>query len=267
MFDHLTDIYDAMIDWPKRLAAEEPFYRQWFQQAGVRRVLDAACGTGRHAAMFNRWGLDVEGADLSPAMIEQARNTFGDPPGLRWKVRGFDQPVADPGSWDAVVCVGNSLALAPDRETVRRAIHEMMAALRPGGLLLVQVLNLWRLADGPCLWQKCLRTKMYSSRSAVMHNLTTEREEYGEVLILKGVHRSGDRGFVELVVADPNGGPLLAHESPVFLGLEMGELESAARVAGATDVQFFGGYTGQPYERKSSVDLVMVGRALLPEGT
>ncbi len=240
-----------MIDWPKRLAAEEPFYRRWFQQVGAKRVLDAACGTGRHAAMFHRWGLDVEGADLSPAMIEQARKTFGDPPRLRWTVRGFDRPAADPVSWDAVVCVGNSLALAPDRETVRRAIQQMMAALRPGGLLLVQVLNLWRLADGPCLWQKCLRTQL----------------RQGEVLILKGVHRSNDRGFVELVVADPNGGPLLAHESPVFLGLEVGELESAARAAGATDAQFFGGYTGQPYERESSVDLVMVGRALLPEGT
>jgi SAM-dependent methyltransferase len=257
MFDHLTDIYDAMIDWPKRLAAEEPFYRHWFQQVGARRVLDAACGTGHHAAMFHDWGLEVEAADLSPAMIERAKTSFGEPTGLRWTVRAFDQPVASPGTWDAVVCVGNSLALAPDRETVHRAIQQMMAALRPGGALLIQVLNLWRLADGPCLWQKCLRMRTYPSRSAVMHDLTAEREEYGDVLILKGVHRSGDRGFVELVVADPAGGPLVAQESPEFLGLETSELEAAARAAGTADVQFFGGYAGQPYERQTSVDLTM----------
>ena len=36
----------------------------------------------------------------------------------------------------------------------------MIEALRPGGVLLVQVLNLWRLPDGPCVWQKCLRTRL-----------------------------------------------------------------------------------------------------------
>ena len=151
MFDELTDIYEAMIDWPKRLAAEEPFYRHWFQQAAVRRVIDAACGTGHHAAMFHAWGLETRSADLSPAMIERARTAFGEPPGLRWAVRGFDEPIPAAGSWDAVVCVGNSLALAPDLATVRAALARMMEALRPGGVLLVQVLNLWRLPDGPCV--------------------------------------------------------------------------------------------------------------------
>ena len=245
LFDHLTDIYDAMIDWPKRLAAEEPFYRRWFQKVGAKRVLDAACGTGRHAAMFHDWGMEVEAADISPAMIKQAKKNFGEPPGLRWTVRTFDQPVESPGTWDAVVCVGNSLALAPDRETVFRAIRHMIAALRPSGVLLVQVLNLWRLPDGPCLWQKCLRTQL----------------PQGDVLILKGVHRSGNRGFVELVVADPVGGPLVAQESPEFLGLETSELEAAVREAGAADAQFFGGYAGQPYERQTSVDLVIVAHA------
>ena len=150
-------------------------------------------------------------------MIERARAAFGEPPGLRWAVRGFDEPIPAAGSWDAVVCVGNSLALAPDLATVQTAIARMMEALRPGGVLLVQVLNLWRLPDGPCVWQKCLRTRL----------------PQGEVLILKGVHRCDRRGYVELVVADPHGGPLLAHESPQFLGLESGELEAMARQAGA----------------------------------
>ena len=81
-FNQLVDVYEAMIDWPKRLAAEEPFYRRWFQQAGVKRVVDVACGTGHHAAMFHGWGLDVEGADLSPAMIERARAGFGEAGGI-----------------------------------------------------------------------------------------------------------------------------------------------------------------------------------------
>ena len=44
-FDDLTDVYEALIDWPKRLAHEGTFYRQRFERAGVHSVLDAACGT------------------------------------------------------------------------------------------------------------------------------------------------------------------------------------------------------------------------------
>ena len=89
-FDDLTDVYEAMIDWPKRLNAEAPFFRRLFEKHNVKRVADVACGTGRHAAMFHSWGLEVEGSDISPNMIDRARETFREPAGLRWAVRGFD---------------------------------------------------------------------------------------------------------------------------------------------------------------------------------
>src|SRR5690242_5485095 len=113
-FDDLTDVYEAMIDWPKRLGVEAPFFRGLFERFHVKRVADIACGTGRHAAMFHSWGLEVEGSDLSPNMIARARDTFGEPGGLRWTVRGFDRPPGENGSSDAVTCLGNSLALAGD---------------------------------------------------------------------------------------------------------------------------------------------------------
>ena len=61
----------------------------------------------------------------------------------------FDQPVEPAEPFDVAVCVGNSLALAPDMATVERAIRQMLAAVRDGGAIVVQVLNLWRLPDGP----------------------------------------------------------------------------------------------------------------------
>ena len=30
LFDDLTDVYEAMINWPKRLAHEEPFFHGLF---------------------------------------------------------------------------------------------------------------------------------------------------------------------------------------------------------------------------------------------
>ena len=172
LFDDLTEVYEALVDWPRRLAREEPFYRRWFQRCDVHRVLDTACGTGHHAAMFHRWGLTVQGADLSTAMIAQARDRYGEPPGLRWAVRSFDQPQGADEPFDAAICAGNSLALAPDRPTVQRALQQMLAAVRPAGLVVVHVLNLWRLPDGPCVWQSAngcngRRTRCWPSRAYI----------------------------------------------------------------------------------------------------
>jgi glycine/sarcosine N-methyltransferase len=244
LFQNQTDVYDAMIDWPKRLAHEGPFYRRLFEQYRVRSMLDAACGTGHHAAMFHSWGLRVEASDLSPAMIDFARARFGEPDGLHWIVRSFDQPIAPAQPFDAVVCVGNSLPLAPDMATVQRAIRELFSAIRPGGLLVVHALNLWHLPDGPCVWQKC--------RVAALPQ--------GDVLIVKGVHRCGRRGYVELIIAGLVGDRPMEAESTSLLGFEPEALESMARAAGADEIRFFGGYQNQPYDRQESIDLVMTAK-------
>jgi SAM-dependent methyltransferase len=241
-FDDLTDVYEAIVDWAKRLANEEPFYRGLFERAAARSVVDVACGTGRHAAMFHDWGLRVEAADVSPAMIHRARARFGEPPGLRWVLRAFDEPIPTPSPFDVAICVGNSLALAPDTEALQRALARMLAAVRNGGLVFVHVLNLWHLPDGPCVWQKCKRADLAQ----------------GEVLIAKGVHRSGSRGYVDLLVAPLAAADKLHTESVPFLGIEAADLEVMAKQAGATNTQCFGNYRLQPYNRHESADLVMI---------
>lgn len=246
VFDDLTDVYEAMIDWPARLEREGPFYRRLVETLGVRRVLDAACGTGRHAAMLHSWGLAVEAADVSPRMLDRARASFGQPQGLQWRLRGFDQPIAAAEPFDLVLCVGNSLGLAPDREGIGPIVANLLAAVRPGGALVVQVLNLWRLADGPSVWQKCKRAELAGR----------------EALIVKGLHRAADRGFVDLLVIDPAAQPpRLQADTAAFWGLEGEELAAMARQAGAVEVRLYGGYQEQPYDREKSVDLVMVARA------
>jgi glycine/sarcosine N-methyltransferase len=243
MFQDLAEVYDALLDWPKRLANEEPFYRELFQHARVHRVLDAACGTGRHAALFHSWGCSVEGADLSSGMIERCRRQYGASDTLRWVVRSFDQPVGAAESFDAVICVGNSLALATGPDVVARAVGEMLRALRPGGVCVLQVLNLWHLPDGPCVWQKCKR-------------LTLGDREH---VLIKGVHRAGPLGYVDLI--DVWLGPAGAtprYDGSAFQGLEATDLARYARTSGATEVQCYGNYQRAAYQREESQDLLVV---------
>jgi SAM-dependent methyltransferase len=241
-FDQLTDLYEAIIDWPKRLANEAPFFQTLFARNNVKRLADVACGTGRHANLFHSWGLDVYGSDISSNMIQKAREQFGESERLHWTVQGFEYPIETGGSFDAVVCIGNSLALVPDATTVTQALRHMLHALRPGGLAIAHVLNLWKLPDGPCVWQKLIRQPL---------------DQKGW-LILKGVHRCECRGFVELVILDPaNDGPLRSR-SVEFVGLKSEDLEAIARESGSAEVNFFGNYQNQPYDRSNSPDLIMV---------
>jgi len=243
-FDDLADVYDAMIDWTRRLAREEPFYRRVFARFEARRVIDVACGTGRHAARFHSWGLEVEAADLNASMIAHARARFGRPAGLRWVVRGFDQPIDAARPFDVALCVGNSLSLSPDADVVRRTLGQMLEALRPGGGLVLHVLNLAPLPDGPARWQKATRLML----------------PRGDVFLLKGVHRHGRRGYVDLVLSNVETGALLHGESVPFLGLDSTDLTCMVQEAGAAVIQCLGGYADEPFEPTKSTDLNMVAR-------
>jgi SAM-dependent methyltransferase len=238
----LSDVFENLVDWPRRLSGEESFFRGLFERTKARRVLDAACGTGHHAALFHSWGMSVEGADISPRMIDRARKLHGEPEGLGWKVRGYDHPVEGAGGFDAVICVGNSLAMAPGMETVRKAVGEMVAAVRGGGAVAVHLLNMMKIAPGPALWQKCRRADSPD----------------GEALIVKGVHHDGGRAWVELLlapIAEP-GKMRTAYIPLIVIGAE--EIRKMFLRAGAEEVELFGGYAGQPYDPEGSTDIVAV---------
>ena len=72
-YDALAPMFDVMTDWEARLAAEGPFLKSVLEDAGARRVLDAACGSGGHALWLARQGYEVTGADVSPVMIALAQ--------------------------------------------------------------------------------------------------------------------------------------------------------------------------------------------------
>jgi SAM-dependent methyltransferase len=108
------------------------------------RVLDCAAGTGQLAVGLALRGLDVTATDASAAMIGQTRAlaerhgaplraaacAWEDLPGQGWDA-----------AFDAVLCVGNSLAHAPGRAARRAALAAMAGTVKPGGLLAVTSRN------------------------------------------------------------------------------------------------------------------------------
>ena len=150
MYDDMSSNYDRFMNWPARLAFELPFLEG--QLAALAnpeqptRVLDAACGTGMHAIALAGRGYRVSGADLSAGMIDKARaHTTAAGLPVDFHTAGFGSQAralgVQAGSFDAVLCLGNSLPHVLTPGELAAALADFAACLRPGGLLLVQNRN------------------------------------------------------------------------------------------------------------------------------
>jgi SAM-dependent methyltransferase len=98
----------------------------------ARTLLDVACGTGAHLAELRQW-YAVEGADVSPAMLEVARTRLPDVP-----LHLADMRKLDLGrQFDAVVCLFSSIGYITDPSELRSTIARLAAHVGPGGVLIL----------------------------------------------------------------------------------------------------------------------------------
>jgi glycine/sarcosine N-methyltransferase len=149
LYDQLASDYDRFNNWENRLAAELPFIEQFLNgipnPAGAPlKVLDSACGTGMHSIALTGRGYTVSGADLSAPMVESARaNAAQAGVQMRFEAAGFGSLAATFGSssFDALVCLGNSLPHVLTQPELRLALNDFADCLRPGGRLLIQNRN------------------------------------------------------------------------------------------------------------------------------
>ncbi len=121
------------LDQGEGLALERLFRKELDPQPGMK-ALDAGCGPGIFSIVLARLGCDVTGMDLSPEMLEHARENAASR-GCRVDFRLGD--VTDPdladASLDLIVCRCVLWNLPAPAEAYRR----WMRLLKPGGRLLV----------------------------------------------------------------------------------------------------------------------------------
>jgi glycine/sarcosine N-methyltransferase len=144
MYETLSSDYDRFVDWPSRLTLELPFIMDKLNERGARTVLDAAAGTGMHAIALVQQGYQVAGSDISHGMVEQARmNAQSTGVQVRFEIAGFGELEHTFGaaSFDAVLCLGNSLPHLLSRHDLDKTLIDFAACLKPGGMLLIQNRN------------------------------------------------------------------------------------------------------------------------------
>ncbi len=107
------------------------------------RVLDVACGAGRHMAALERAGAVPFGFDLSAALLRRAAGQTGRPL-VRADMRALP---FRPHSMDATVNLFTSFGYFAADEEHHDAIGQMLSTVRPGGWFVIDFLNAEQVRD------------------------------------------------------------------------------------------------------------------------
>ncbi len=101
-------------------------------------VVELGCGSGLLTRHLLDAGHRVLATDASPAMLELASQLASDAEGVR-QITLPDDPIPPA---DAIVGVGHALNYLPDEAAVDRALVAIAEALRPGGVLAIDLCDL-----------------------------------------------------------------------------------------------------------------------------
>lgn len=238
-----------LIDWPKRLAAEQPLIRRVLAAAPSKRVLDLGCGTGQHARFLADQGCEVVAIDASEGALERAQNDPV-PEGMQFLLAdmgAIERSVR--GHFGAAFCLGNTLPHLLSPESLSRMLVGLKRRLVPGAPFLFQVLNYDRIfADAP----RALPLEFLPSRGSgelIVVRLVQPRED-GIVLHTRLVLRYRPSALPATEVLDTYATQLR--------GWKRAELESVLDVASLAVREVYGDMGAAPYDPQESQELVMV---------
>jgi SAM-dependent methyltransferase len=249
LYDALAADYDRFVAWKGRLSHELPFFVDLFEKHNLTKVLDTACGTGHHAIALAERGYQMAGADLSSAMVERAReNAAAAGVDIQFSASGFGELASLGETFDAVICLGNSLPHLLDRASVQHALTDFAAILRPGGLLLVQNRNF---------------DQVWATKSRFM-SPQSHRDSAGEWLFVRFYDFHEETITFNMIrLRRVNGEWTQTVESTELRPIFRDDLATGLDTAGFTEVEFLGGYDRSAFDPDRSGDLVAV--ALKPE--
>lgn len=192
------------------------------------RVLDVGSADGGVACALEKVapGLSVIGLDLSEALLGEARRLY---PELADRFVALDMREAlrvfGKAAFDGIYCIGNTLVHLEDVRQVIRDFHQM---LKPGGVLVIQILN----------YDKIMRER--PEGLPLIENERVRFERYYDYL---------DEGICFKSVLTIKGDEDLTLSAETMLyPLGRNALERALTEAGFGSVEWFSGFDGSEYD-------------------
>ncbi len=200
------------------------------------RVLDLACGAGRHLAALREAGFAPVGVDLSWPLLHRARENRPEVPLVRADMRGL--PFRD-GAFSAVVSFFTSFGYFDDERDDLRVATEVRRVLQTGGAFLIDFLNAAQ-----------VRASLVSEDELRIGGRTvrqTRRIRDGRVI-----------KHIEIGPRESGSGPAVFHERVRLYEPE--ELAALLRRGGLRPRKRFGDYDGSTF-KETSPRLIVAGTA------
>jgi SAM-dependent methyltransferase len=123
--------------WPDRF-----FFKAVVALSG-EPVLDVGCGTGRLLLDFMQDGIDIDGVDNSPDMLERCRQKAA---GLGLEPRLYQQPMETlklPRKYQTIIVPSSSFQLVTDKNAAWQVMHNFFNHLHAGGVLVMPFMLLY----------------------------------------------------------------------------------------------------------------------------
>ncbi len=200
-------------------------------------VLDIACGAGRHALELARLGYIVTGNDLSPYLLEEAKNAALKSC-LPLKLSCCDMRViAANDLYDLVVQLFTSFGYFDLKEDDQLVIKNAYELLKSDGWYVLDLLNPLHLANN---------LVPFSRRSA------------GELSVIEERAFNGDRIIKNMSITSPFGETVTFNESVRLYNEE--EIRAMLQNEGFTVASIVGNYLGEPFTSKDSPRMMIFSR-------
>lgn len=197
------------------------------------KMLDLACGKGRHSIYLNSKGFDVTGADLSPQSIQHANQFANDQ--LRFVEHDMREVLAA-SSFDYVFNLFTSFGYFEDPNDNIKVLKAVEAALKPGGVFVLDFLNAER----------------------IIQKLVPEEEKTVNGILFK-INRFVRNGMIVKSIAFEHRGKAHHYEEQVE-AITLQDFQHYFDSTALEIIDTFGAHSLTPYQPEVSERLILVAR-------
>lgn len=200
------------------------------------RLLDAACGYGRHMAPLVRRGIDVYGCDMSTDMLSEAKRRLRESGCISRRLIQCDiRKLPFQSVFDSACNMFNSFGYFDEETDNYRVLSQIASALRPGGTFLLDLVN----------------------RDFVIRHLSPKdwfEKDGAYILEKKWFDSLRNRTEIDVHVVDKSGKRTYHHSIRVYSFTEISMLLEAA---GFEVLDVFGGFEGEEFDLKHKRMLIL----------
>lgn len=192
-----AEIWGDFVGWDNRRRGENGFLSNQLKEHDCRKILDVALGDGVDTIYLIQEGFEVSSNEVDSPYREKAIENAKkagltiNPTNLDWRelTKSYKE-----NSFDAIICLGNSLACLFGKENQLKALKEFHSLLKPRGILIIDERNFQRILDNREL---ALKGELHSSGKYLYTGTTKVNASFAKIndnyIIIEYTHNESSK--------------------------------------------------------------------------